>query len=490
MQKIQQQTGAAYLLNAKNKIVITILCFILAGVFAKFGLIGGLMMVGSPFAFFGAVLLIKKPEWGIAGSFIIGFLACGLVRYIDAPLGLLIDVFLIISWIALLFRKDKNKWKPLKNDLMYLSLFWYAYVVFELINPEMVSAMAWFYAMRGMGFYQILTFGLVFILFRHPKYLDYFLKTVVVFSVIGTIWGLKQMFLGTDAAENAWLNAGMNGQTHILHGVLRVFSFYSDAGQFGASQAMVALICGIMVISPINHKERAFYGIGFLFTFIGFAVSGTRGALAVPAIGAIVFLLVSRNFKLLALGILVIISTFILLKYTFVLQHVEQVRRMRTALDPNDASLQVRLQNQVTFGKYLKSRPFGGGIGSAGYWGHRFSPHTLLANTATDSYYVKAWAETGLVGMCLHLFFFGYVLGKGGAIAWNIRDPILKAKITSLLAALSGILMASYGNQVFSQMPTGIILYIAIPFIFLAPHFDQFYDHKRSNQKQLISPTF
>jgi hypothetical protein len=38
---------------------------------------------------------------------------------------------------------------------------------------------------------------------------------------------------------------------------------------------------------------------------------------------------------------------------------------------------------------------------------------------------------------------------------------------------MCGIMFASYGNQVYSQMPTGILMGISIPLIFLAPLFDR-----------------
>jgi hypothetical protein len=39
-------------------------------------------------------------------------------------------------------------------------------------------------------------------------------------------------------------------------------------------------------------------------------------------------------------------TSFVFFKYTTIAQGNAQVRRMRTAFDPNDASLQVRLDNQ------------------------------------------------------------------------------------------------------------------------------------------------
>jgi cell division protein FtsW (lipid II flippase) len=259
----------------------------------------------------------------------------------------------------------------------------------------------------------------------------------------------------------------------MLAGVLRVFSFYSDAGQFGASQAHVFVVCAIIALGPVSTKQRIWFGTAAIFCFIGFAVSGTRGALAVPALGAITYLVVSKNFKILIIGLVCMGTVFYVLKYTKAFQSVEQVKRMRTAMDPEDASFQVRLKNQRTFAKHLSTRPFGGGIGAAGYWGYRFNPNSLLANTATDSYYVKIWAETGVFGICLHLFMFGWFVGKGGQVVWHLRDPVLRVKIAGLYSGMTGIMFASYGNQVYSQLPTGILMGISIPLIFMAPHFDK-----------------
>jgi hypothetical protein len=472
--RIHAPVGAEWLKFPFSKAALAVVFAVLGLAVAKAGLMMGLMLAGLPAGIFFFATMMKRPRMGLWGSIIVGFFSSGVSRYVDAPWGLLVDVFLVVGWLSMLFTyRKKEDWKPLNNDIMVVTLVWYGMVMLELANPEMRSVAAWFYAMRGAGLYQLLAFGLTFMLFRHPKYLDQFLKFTLLLSVIGVVWGWRQMIFGTDKAEDYWLYVEGYAMTHVLHGVLRVFSFYSDAGQFGAQQAMMALVCGIITLGPFPLKTRIFYAVGALITFVGFGISGTRGALAVPGVGAIVYLVVSRNFKLLTIGAIVIGGAFYFLKFTYALQGVEQVRRMRTALNFEDESLLVRYRNQITFGKYLASRPIGGGIGSAGFWGHRFSPGTLLAETATDSYYVKVWAETGIVGICLHLFMFGYFVGRGAVVVWRLRDPCLRQKIIALYAGMCGIFMSSYGNQVFSQLPTGIIMYIAIPLIFLAPEWDK-----------------
>ena len=123
---------------------------------------------------------------------------------------------------------------------------------------------------------------------------------------------------------------------------------------------------------------------------------------------------------------------------------------------------------------YLASRPFGGGIGSTGNWGQRFSPHTFLANTATDSWFVAIWADTGVVGLYLHLFILFFVLITGAYnVMFKVRDDWLRGQIAALVCGMFGIMGASYGNGVFGQFPTCILMYTGMVFMFIAPRMDR-----------------
>jgi O-antigen ligase len=136
-----------------------------------------------------------------------------------------------------------------------------------------------------------------------------------------------------------------------------------------------------------------------------------------------------------------------MLKFTYIGQSNNQIQRMGSALDPNDPSLLVRLENQKRLSHYLSSRPLGGGIGSAGYWGLRFSPNTFLAQTPTDSWYVKIWAETGIVGLILHLFMIGFILIFFFFKIWQMPPSELRQSLMGLYAGFVGVAVASYGNQ-------------------------------------------
>src|SRR5690606_10340758 len=105
-----------------------------------------------------------------------------------------------------------------------------------------------------------------------------FIAIIFAFSCVACLYGIKQLFLGVSYGEQVWLDAGA-ASTHILFGKLRVFSMYSDAGQFGASQAIVAVIALTLAIGPFKLWKRAVFLIVALILVYGMAISGTRGAL-------------------------------------------------------------------------------------------------------------------------------------------------------------------------------------------------------------------
>lgn len=148
---------------------------------------------------------------------------------------------------------------------------------------------------------------------------------------------------------------------------------------------------------------------------------------------------------------------------------------MRTGLDPNDPSLQLRLINQAKLRGYLASRPIGGGIGSAGFWGTRFSPGTFLAVTALDSWYVKIWAECGVVGLYVHIGMLLTFMIYFGLKLWKIPPCLLRDKLVALYSGMFGILVACYGNQILGQLPTNVAIYLSISFLYVFTK-DEYYE--------------
>jgi len=460
---------------------LLVVALLLSELIAKGGMLVPIALIALPLGLALFYLIFSNPKYGFLTSFLVAFVVNGLGRYIDAPFGLALDIILLMTLVSSVINVPAKNWQGAKNPVVGLTFVWFLVTVFEIFNPESPSFEAWFYAVRGIALYMIIIVPLVFVAFQKQKDMMLMIRFWFIGGIISALYGMKQLYIGLNGAENAWLAAGAS-ETHILFGRLRVFSFYSDAGQFGAFMAFTGLVAAIFALGKVSFKNKIFYGTTALICFYGMAISGTRGALFVPISGFFAYLFLSKNFKTLMAGSAFLAICFYILKFTFIGQGNYQIQRMRSALNPDDPSFQVRLENQRKFKAYLATRPFGGGIGSAGYWGERFSPGTFLAETPTDSHYVRIWAETGIVGLTIHLLSLLIILGICFFRIFRIRDPEIKQAMMALFAGVFGIAVASYGNQVIGQMPTNVFFYMSLSFIFLGATWDRSID--TNTQKQ------
>jgi len=398
-----------------------------------------------------------------------GFLITLLSRYVpgNVPFGLSTDGFLVLIILVLLFhQREKFDSKFLTNGVSMVLLIWLGFSILEMFNPLARSKVAWFYANRGLSFYPALMAILSMFVYRDKKFLKAFLIIWAGFSVFGTLWGMKQLYFGVSAVEQQWLNAGA-ASTHILFGKLRVFSYYSDAAQFGASQAHTALVFGILGLYSGKSKLRyAFLGVAVLSLY-GMLISGTRGAMGVLALGGFTYFVLTKNFRVVLAGVIIAGGLFVFLKYTTIMQSNYQVNRMRTALSSGDPSMMVRKRREEVLAHYLSDKPIGGGIGSAGYWGKRFSPGTFLAEIGTDGHYTRIWMETGIVGLWLYLGMLGYIAFYLGRRLWFMPDSLLRQSLVAIYSGYLGVCLASYTNGLLTQIPTGVLVFVGLALVYL-----------------------
>lgn len=472
----KKTSGADWLRQPIPVLILLGVQLVMAFGIASHGLSVGILGIALPIVVAFVLAILLYPQIGLYILFFQAFVILGASRYVPAQWGLTIDGLLFLMYGALFFKSFKQDvpWEKAKNDLTLVTVIWYGYLLFQILNPEAASRVAWFYAMRGLGLYMLLIIPLIMIIFDKRKHMHSFFIIWGVMSFLGTLKGGQQLIFGPDPFEQAWLDKGA-AETHVLFGKLRVFSFYSDAGQFGGAQAHAGVVFGILALAKDrNFWLRAFYILVSLAGFYGMFISGTRGAIAVPIMGGALYFVLKKNIYVMIFGALLGIAFIGFFKYTTIGNNIDQIRRMRTAFDPEDKSLQVRLENQRKLKGYLASRPIGGGIGSSGNWGRRFSPNTFLANTPTDSWYVMIWAELGIVGLSLHLGILFYILGKSCYLAlFKIRDDWIRGATTAMACGMFGIMVASYGNGVLGQFPTGPMIYTSMAFMFLSTRMDK-----------------
>ncbi len=484
-----EESGASVFHKPVPFFIMVLTIAFIGSLVGKGGMVTGFAFVALPFILTYVFFIFKYPRIGIIGLFICNYIMLGFARYIKGiPLGMSVDFHLIIVYVALFFKSffEKVPWKNAKNELVLLAVIWFAWILFQLINPQAISRVAWFYSMRGIGLYMFLSIPLIFIVFNKRKDLHLFFTIWAVLALFGALKGIGQKLIGLDPFEHKWL-MGPAKDTHLLFGKLRVFSFFTDAGQFGASMGHSGVVFSILALNEKGSKKRRFfYALVGILSLYGLMISGTRGSLAVPIMGFALYTFLQKNIKVMIMGAILGLSVLVFFKYTTIGQGNYTINRMRTAFNPEDKSLKVRLENQRKLKAYMASRPIGAGIGATGREAAKVAPNSPASQIPTDSWYVLIWVEQGIVGLTLHLVILFYVVLKSSyVIMFKLKDPWLKAQLGALVSGMFGIMVASYGNAILGQMPTGIIFYSSMAFLFLATQYQQEIDEENANLNRL-----
>jgi hypothetical protein len=459
-------TGAQRLYTPKGWLLLVSIAALAFMAIRLMGLSGAVALVVLPIG--GAYLywIFRSPRVAIYTIVAMSFAISGLGRYYPVlPFGLSIDFLIVLAFVSFFFQHFKKvEWAIIPFDTFAVVGIWFVYCVAMVANPLSPGAEAWFYASRGLAFYMFFMIPVAILTFNRPRDMERFLIVWLTLSSIGSLWAAKQIYLGVSNTEQQWLDGGA-ASTHLLFGKLRAFAYYSDAGQFGAAQAHAAVVSLVVLLYPTNLRKRLLYLTFFLLNIWGMMLSGTRGAIFLLGIAVFVYLFFSKRFTVLILGGMLAVGAFGFLKYTTLLNSNYQINRMRTAFDPNDPSLMVRKNREKVLKVYLANKPIGEGIGSAGYWGQRFRPGSFLADLGTDSHFVRVWAETGIVGLLLNAGMFLYLLVRCGTIIWRMEQSYQRNSLVALYSGFAGVTVASYGNNVIAQMPTGTLIYLSIAFI-------------------------
>ena len=162
-------------------------------------------------------------------------------------------------------------------------------------------------------------------------------------------------------------------------------------------------------------------------------ISGTRGALAVPFAGYALCVILSKNWKIAISTSIILVSAFLFFNFTTIGNDNSLIKRMRSAFDLNDPSLNVRLENQKKLKEYMADIPFGTSIGFYGKIKDKLDPYYEISKIPSDSWYVQVWTQTGFVGLTLHILLLSSAILMGGyIILFKIRNKELRGLLTAM----------------------------------------------------------
>ena len=394
------------------------------------------------------------------------------------PMSLPNEMIEILLLVLAIINVKNQHFERIGNIMLFTLMIWCSFCTLQVLNDTCdigLDVGAWYTGARLMAFQIMYAFLVFSIYISNPKILTKYLFLWGLLSLFAVFWVWKQKTYGFTNAESAWL--WTRGRlTHVLQGgsLIRYFSIYSDAANFGIGIAATAVAFIIFGITSRIKKHKYFFlivGIGCTWAMFP---SGTRTATACLMAGLIAYIFLSKSIRIaVPFSIIFGLLAFILV-FTKIGDGNQQIHRMRTAFDKNDASADVRKYNQQVMKKYLKDAPWGIGI-AQGYGSvPANNKYNIMSNIPADSEYVYIWIRTGRIGITLFLICTAIMLGGGcWIVLFRLRSPSLRGIGAGMCCAFVAIQLGGYGNQVLMQFPNCLVFYGGLTIVFILPHIEK-----------------
>lgn len=480
MAKIYKNRLSEYAGENGGRVLILFLLFLLCLYSLKTSGIGQMAIVAmSPIAVVFIYLAFKYRMFTFWVLFLVNYFVMFLVKENKMPLPAslpneLLELLLIA--IAIIDLRESH-FENLANAMLVGVLGWCTFCCIEVLNDTCglgINVGAWFTGARLMAF-QLLYAVIIFALYVNTpqKIYDVFYVWACC-ALFAVFWCWKQIKIGWTDGEYAWLYSQGHATQHIVNGITRYFSTFTDAANFGIHMAASSVVFYILAITNKLLKRRIFFGIvGVLCTWAMFQ-SGTRTGMFCLIAGIIVFLCLSKSAKIIV-PVSIVFGLFVgMLMFTNYGQGNAQIRRMRSAFNKNDASANVRDVNKAAIAKYMKDAPWGIGIGIFAQDIPAWNRYKILAAIPPDSEYVFIWVRTGWIGVSWFLFLnLIMLLSACITIFAKVKNRALMGIGAAWCAAFTSLHLGGYGNQVLMQFPNIFIFYGGLTTVFFLPKLEK-----------------
>lgn len=410
--------------------------------------------------------VIAHPRFGIIVLLVAAYLIMWVMRMnlTAFPLGTLMDGLLALLILGMFIQqKYKPDWTILRGPISTVIILWILYNFLQIINPSGGSRMAWMYTIRSVAII-MLTYFIFSYHIRTREFLRLIIKVWLGLSVFAAMYGFKQQHFGFFSFEENYLNSDpLIANLLFIGGVWRKFSIFSDPVAFSYNMVISALLCIGLMFGPLSVKKKWLLAIMAGFFLLNMIYSGTRGAYVLFPAAMILLAVLIFNKKVLILTALGTIVIFVLISIP---TSNQTLYRFQSAFKPSeDASFSVRANNQKMIQPYIQSHPMGGGLGSTGVWGAKFSPGSFLASFPPDSGYVRVAVELGWVGLLLFCTLMFIILKTGINNYYLIKDPELKSYCLAMTLIVFALNIGNYPQEALVQFPTNVYFYLVVALI-------------------------
>ena len=382
---------------------------------------------------------------------------------------------IVLLAIAIVDARQSPHFERCANFMLFALFIWCGFCTLEILNDTCdlgINIAAWYQGSRLMAF-QLLYIFLVFSIYiSSPQILMRYLYIWAGLALFTVFWTYKQQYIGFTSSEARFMDGNA---THVLNAgtLIRYFSTFSDAANYGCNAASTAVAFIIIGITTKIRNNKLFFLLTGIAVIWGMFASGTRTAIACLGAGLIVYIFLSKSFKIaIPFTIAVVFFAFILV-FTTIGQGNQQIRRMRSAFNKDDASATARDVNKDAMRKYIQDAPWGIGIGMNPDNVPANNKYNLLAKVPPDSDYVFIWLRTGPIGITVYVITMLMMLGGGCyTVLFKLKNRSLIGIGAAFCCAFVSIQLGGYGNQVMMQFPNGLIFYGGLSIVYILPYLE------------------
>jgi len=384
---------------------------------------------------------------------------------------------LLLLGIAVIDAQQDSHFERAGNLMLLALSIWFGFCCIEVFNDTCalgIDVASWFIGFRLMAL-QLLWIFLIFTIYiSSPKMLMTYLIIWALFSLFSAFWVWKQETFGFTDAEKFWIET-RGRKTHIINAgtLIRYFSTFSDAANYGCHAAGAAVAFIIIGITSKLRKDKLFFLLIAVAVIWGMFQSGTRTATFTLGAGLFVYVFLSKSFKIAIPFTIVFGILACLLIFTTIGNGNQQIRRMRSAFNKDDASANVRDINKDAIRKYIKDAPWGIGMGMSGANIPANNKYNRLSTIPPDSEYVFIWVHTGPIGISVFLFCMAIMwIGACRIVLFKLKNKSLIGIGGGLCGAFVAIQLGAYANQVLYQYPNGLTFFGGLTIVYVLPYIE------------------
>jgi len=446
-------------------VLLVALSLVIAAITAQFGMKGGVVTLGGIVGL-GVVLTALFNQYiGIYIILILGTFVTYLSKIIDLPFGTSLDLLLVVMSLGVLMKQSyRRDLQFLKTPLTIPILIWIGFNLIQVINPAAVSKLAWVYTVRSMAILILLYFIACHAFNSYRRIVNVY-KFMLGLAFMSALYGLYQEYVGFTQFELNWLYSDPKRFQLIFQWArLRVFSFFSDPTNYGMFMSYFGVICTILLIGPYKLWQKALLGIAALSMFWAIGLAGSRTPVLLVPFGFFIFTLLTMNKKvILSMCFLIVLGSGFVMKST----NSAVLFRIQSAflIDKSADTMNVRFKNQKMIQPFIQSHPFGAGLGSAGEWGARFAPDSILAKFPPDSGLVRIAVELGWIGLLIYCMLLLKIIHFSTFCYLRVKHPKVKMIYLTMTIMMFMLILASYPQEAIVQLPTSIFFYVSLAII-------------------------